>query len=121
MFLVRRQKLRQKQNDRGQEPLGCIIEKCVLPMVGGSLRADDRLCEDLGILLRLCSGGKIIRLRSGNVHIAIDECQQVVAVRAGGVAQVDDGDMFIAIVFLGDGAVVAGEVALGIQSQKADT
>ena len=121
MLLVRRQKLRQKQNDGGQEPLGRIIEECILSMVGVSLRADDRLCEDLGILLRFSSGTKIIRLRSGNVHIAVDECQQVVAIRAGGVAQVNDGDMFISIVFLGDGAVVTGKVALGIQSQKADT
>ena len=90
-------------------------------MVGVPLRADDRLCKDLGILLRLCSGGKIIRLRSGNVHIVVDECQQVVAIRAGGVAQVNDGDMFVAIILLSDGTVVAGEVAFGIQRQEADT
>ena len=88
-------------------------------MVGVPLRAYDGLGKDLGILLRLCAGREIIRLFSGNVHIAVDERQQIVTVRAGGIAQIDDGDMLIAVILFGDRAVVAGEITLGIECQKA--
>ena len=55
----------------------------------------------------------------GDVHIAVDKRQQIVAIRAGGVAQVYNGDMLIAVILFGNRAVVAGEITLGIQSQKA--
>ena len=88
-------------------------------MVGVSLRADDGLGEDLGVLLRLCAGSEVVRLFSGDVHIAVDEHQQIVAVRAGRITQIDDGDMLIAVILFGNRAVVAGEITFGIQRQKA--
>ena len=88
-------------------------------MVGVSLRADDGFGEDLGVLFGFGAGSEVIRLFSGDVHIAVDERQQIVAVRAGGVAQVYNGDMLIAVILFGNRAVVAGEVTLGIQRQKA--
>ena len=88
-------------------------------MVGVSLRADDGFGEDLGVLFGFGAGSEVIRLFSGDVHIAVDERQQIVAVRAGGVAQIDDGDMLVAVILFGNRAVVAGEITLGIQSQKA--
>lgn len=56
---------------------------------------------------------------SGDVHIAVDERQQIVAVRAGRITQIDDGDMLIAVILFGNRAVVAGEITFGIQRQKA--
>ena len=88
-------------------------------MVRVSLRAYDGLGKNLGILLRLCAGGEVVRLFSGDVHIAVDERQQVVAVREGGVAQIDDGNMLITVILFGNRAVVTGEITLGIQRQKA--
>ena len=119
VLLVRRQKLC-KQQDRGrQQALRRIVEEGVLPVVGVSLWADDGLGKDLGVLFGFGAGSEVIRLFSGDVHIAVDERQQIVAVRAGGVAQVYNGDMLIAVVLFGDRAVVAGEITLGIQRQKA--
>ena len=121
VLLIRRQKLR-KQQDRGrQQALRRIVEEGVLPVVRVSLRADDGLGEDLGVLFGFGAGSEVIRLFSGDVHIAVDERQQVVAVRAGGVAQVYNGDMLVVVILFCNRAVVAGEVALGIQRQKAHT
>jgi len=44
--------------------------------------------------------------------------EQVIAVRAGGVSQIDDGHM-VAVVFLGDAAIVAVEVAFGVRGDEA--
>ena len=49
-------------------------------MVGVSLRADDGLGEDLGVLFGFGADSEVIRLFSGDVHIAVDERQQIVAV-----------------------------------------
>ena len=87
-------------------------------MVGVPLRADNGLGEDLGVLFGFGAGSEIVRLFSGDVHIAVDERQQIVAVRSGGVAQIDDGDMLVAVILFGNRAVVAGEITLGIQRQK---
>ena len=79
-------------------------------MVGVSLRADDGLGEDLGVLFGFGADSEVIRLFSGDVHIAVDERQKIVAVRAGGVAQIYNGDMLIAVILFGNRAVVAGEI-----------
>ena len=118
VLLVRRQKLR-KQQDRGrQQALRRIVEEGVLSVVGVSLRADDGLGEDLGVLFGFGAGSEVIRLFSGYVHITVDERQQIVAVRAGGVAQVYNGDILVAVIFFGNRAVVTGKITLGIQRQK---
>ena len=119
VFLIRRQKLR-KQQDRGrQQALRRIVEEGVLPVVRVSLWADDGLGEDLGVLFGFGAGSEVVRLFSGDVHIAVDEHQQIVAVRAGRITQIDDGDMLIAVILFGNRAVVAGEITFGIQRQKA--
>ena len=119
VLLIRRQKLRKQQDRGGQQALRRIVEEGVLPVVGVPLRADDGLGEDLGVLFGFGAGSEIIRLFSGDVHIAVDERQQIVAVRAGGVTQVYNGDMLIAVILFGNRAVVAGKITFGIQSQKA--
>ena len=121
VLLIRRQKLR-KQQDRGrQQALRRIVEEGVLSVVGVSLRADDGFGEDLGVLFGFGAGSEVIRLFSGDVHIAVDERQKIVAVRACWISQVDDGDMLVAVILFGNRSVVAGEVTLGIQCQKAHT
>ena len=79
-------------------------------MVRITLWADDGLGEDLGILLGAGPGSKVVRLGTGDVHVAVDECQQVIAVRASGISQVDDGDILVAVILPSDGSVVAGKI-----------
>ena len=46
---------------------------------------------------------------SGQIHVAVDEGQKIVAIRSCWIPQVDHGDL-IAIIFAGHSAVVSGEV-----------
>ena len=55
---------------------------------------------------------------SGQIHVAVDEGQKIVAIRSRWIPQVDHGDL-IAIMFAGHSAVVSGEVPFGIQGQIA--
>ena len=78
---------------------------------------DDGLGKDLGVLFRLRPRRNILCVLSRHVHIPVDQCQQIAAVGAGGVSQVDDRHM-VAVIFLGYGAIVSGQIAFGIQRQK---
>ena len=114
-----RQKLGKEQNGRREQTFCRIVEEGVLSVVGGiALGVDNGLGEDLGVFFRLGSGGKVVRLLSGDVHIAVDQSQQIIAVRAGGVSQVDHRHI-VAVVFLRNRAIVSGQVALGVQCQEA--
>ena len=113
--LLRRQKLRQQKDHRGQEALGGVIKKRVLPAIGTvSIRTDDRLGEDLGILLRLGFCGNIFRIFHRDIHVLIDQGEEVVTVRPCGVAQIDHRHLIAVAVFC-DGSIVPGEVPLRIQ------
>ena len=80
-FLVRGQVLRQKQNHSGEQALSGVIEEGVLSVLRGiSIRIDDGLSEDLGILLRLGAGGNVFRILPADIHVVIDESQQIVSV-----------------------------------------
>jgi len=85
---------------------------------GVAVRVHDGLGQNLRVLFRPRPGRKVCRVRPADVHVAVDEREQIVAVRAGRVAQIDYGHM-VAVVIFCDGAVVAGEIALGIQRQEA--
>ena len=50
-----------------------------------------------------------------DVHVAVDERQQIAPVRARRVAKIDHGNV-VAVAFFCDCAVISCEVALGIQS-----
>ena len=116
---LRRQKLRQQKDYRGQEALGGVIKKRVLPAIGAvSIGADDRLGEYLRILLRLGFCCNIPGIFHRDIHVLIDQGEEVVAVRPCGVAQIDHRHL-IPIALRGNGSIVPGEVPLRIQRQKA--
>ena len=109
-----RQILCQQKHNRCQQSLGRVVKECVLPVVGSvSLRVDDGLGKDFGVLFRLGSCGEIARVLPAYVHVVVDERQEVVPVGAGGVSQIDHRHL-IAVVFDGDGPIVPGQVSFGV-------
>ena len=117
-ILVRGQILRQQQDHSGEQALGRVIEKGVLTVLGCiPIRVDDGLGEDLGVLLCLGTGRQILLILTTDVHIVVDERQQIVSVRSCGVPQVNDRHL-IAVVLRGDGPVIPCQISFSIQSQK---
>ena len=61
MLLIRRQKLRQHQNDRSEQPLRRIIEKGILSAVAViAIGVDNGFGENLSVLLRLSSSRQVL-------------------------------------------------------------
>ncbi len=119
MVFVGRQELGQHQDDRGEQTFGGIVEEGVLTTVAViAVRVDNGLGQYLSVFFCFCASRQIPRLLSGNVHVSVDQCQQIVAIRAGGISQVDDGDI-VPIALLGNGTVIPGQVALAVQRQPA--
>ena len=119
MVFVGRQELSQHQDDRGEQTFGGIVEEGVLPTVAViAVRVDNGLGQDLGVFFCFCAGRQIPRLLSGDIHVPVDQRQQIVAIRAGGITQVDNRDI-VPIALLGDGSVIPGKVALAVQRQPA--
>ena len=113
-----RHEFRQQQHNGRQQSLGAVIEVGVITVLGGvTVRADDGLGKDLGVLLRPGPRRQVGRICSRNIHVVIHQRQKVEAVRAGGIPQVDDGYP-VAIVPGGDGAVIPRQVSFGVQRQK---
>ncbi len=81
---------------------------------------DEGFGDDLGVLFCLGFCREIFIVGAVFVHIGVDEVQQIVAVRPGGIAQIDHGHLVVVVV-TGDGAIIAEEIALGIGCQKAHT
>ena len=114
ILFVGRQELGQHQNDRSQQTFCGIVEECVLASATViAVRVDDGLGQDLGILFCLSTGCQILRVVSGDVHVAVDQCQQIVAVRPGRVTQVDDRHI-VPIALFRNRSIVTGEVALTV-------
>ena len=114
-----REILREHQHDRREQALGGVIEKRVLPVLGRvAVGVDDGLGKQLRVLLRLCAVRKVVRVCPRLIHVGVDERQQVVAIRARGIAEVDHGDV-VAVVRLCHRAIVAREVALGVEREEA--
>ena len=81
MLFIRRQKLRQHQNDRSEQALRRIIEKGILSAIAViTIRIDNGFGKDLGVFLRLGSSRQVLGIFSCDIHVAVDQCQQVVAV-----------------------------------------
>ena len=81
MVFIGRQELGQHQDDRGEKPFRRIVEESVLTAVAViAVRVDNGLGQDFGVFLGLGPGCKIVRVTPGNVHIPVDQRQQIVAV-----------------------------------------
>ena len=119
LFFCWRKVLGEEQDRRRQYTLGRLIKVRVLPIdafVPGWI--DDRIGKYLGILLGLCSGFQVIRVRNSKVHVAVDEREQIVAIAACGISQVNDRHL-IAVILGRDRAVVACEVTLAVEGEEA--
>ena len=111
--------LRQQKHNGSQQTFRTVVEEGILAVLCSvAVRVDDSLGEDLGVFLCARSGSEVLRMLARNIHVVIHQRQEIEAVRAGWVTQVDDGNP-VAIVPGGDGAVVARQVPLGIQRQIA--
>lgn len=81
MVFIGRQELGQHQDDRGEKPFRRIVEESVLAAVAViAVWIDDGLGQDFGVFLGLGPGRKIVRVITGNVHIPVDQRQQIVTV-----------------------------------------
>ena len=66
---------------------GGIVEEGVLTTVAViAVRVDNGLGQYLSVFFCFCASRQIPRLLSGNVHVSVDQCQQIVAIRAGGIS-----------------------------------
>ena len=112
------QVFRHQQEHGGKQALGRVVEVGVLPVLGAVPGGIDQgLGEDLGILLRLGLGRQIFGVSLVDVHILVDQVEQIIAVRAGRVAQIQHGDLK-AVALLGDPRIVAEQVALGVRAEE---
>ena len=81
MLLIRRKKLRQHQDDRGEQSLRRIIEKGVLSAIAViAIGVDNGFGKDLGVFLRLGSSRQVLGILSCDIHVAVDQCQQIIAI-----------------------------------------
>ena len=111
--------LRQQKHNGSQKSFCTVIEESILTVLCSvAVRVDDGLGEDLGVFLCARSGSEVLRMHARNIHVVIHQRQEIEAVRAGWVAQVDDGYL-VAVIPGGDGTVVACQIPLGIQRQIA--
>ena len=85
-----------------------------------TVAGDDGLCGDFGIPLSFRFQSEVIGILHVGIHIAVDQLQIVVAVRACGIAQIQYGN-FEAIVIFGDTCVVAEQIALGVGAEETHT
>ena len=114
-----RGELRQQEHNGSQKSLSAVVEESILTVLCSvAVRVDNGLGKDLGVFLCARSGSEVLRMLARNIHVVIHQRQEIEAVRAGWVAQVDDGDL-VAVIPGGDGTVVARQVSLGVQRQIA--
>ena len=119
VYLLRRQKLRQQKDHRGQEAFSGIIEKCVLSAAGAiSIWTDDRLGKYFRIFLRLCFCRYVFGIFHRNIHVLIDQGEKIVTIRPHGIPQINHRHL-IPIAFRSNVSIVPREVALRIQGQEA--
>ena len=87
---VRRNELGQRHDHGCQHTLRCVIEVRVLPAILlVATRINNGLGQDLCVLFRRSPRLQVVRMFAGHVHVAVDQRQQVVAIRARWIAQID--------------------------------
>ena len=111
--------LRQQKHNGSQQTFRTIVEESILAVLCSvAVRVDNGLGEDLGVFLCARSGSEVLRMLARNIHVVIHQRQEIEAVRAGWVAQVNDGYL-VAVIPGGNGSIVACQIPLGIQRQIA--
>ena len=108
-----RAEFRHQQDRRRQQSFRRVVKKCVLTEVPVAAGGDDRLRNDLRVLLSLRLVRQIARFRKPEIHVLVDEVQEVVSVGARGIAQVDHGNL-VAVILLRDLPVGAVQITLGV-------
>ena len=118
MPLRGRAEFRHQQDGGGEQSLGGVVEKLVLPEVLAVHPCrDDGLGDDFGVPLGLGLVEQSVRVLPVSVHVLVHQVQQVEAIRLCGVAQVDD-PYTVAVALLGDPAVIPHHVALGVRGEE---
>ena len=113
-----RAEFRHQQDGGGEQSLGGVVEKLVLPEVlAVHPRRDDGLRDDFGVSFRLGLEQECVRVLPVSVHVLVHQVQQVEPVAAGGIAQVND-PYPVAVALLGDPAVIPHHVALGVRGEE---
>ena len=111
-------KLRNEQDDRCHQPFGSVIKESVLSVSGGiAVSVDECLGNDFCIFFRPCFQSNIIGIFLAGVHIFVDEMQQVVPVRLGGIPQINDCHV-VMIILLRNPSIIPIKVTLGIGRQE---
>ena len=91
LVFARRQILGQQQRDRGHQALGRFVEIAVLPVLSSVARGvDNGFGQDLGVLLCRCRIVYRVRKFPEQIHVVIDQGQQIVSIRMHRIPQVDD-------------------------------
>jgi len=73
--------LGKQKNDRREKSFGCIIEERILSAVLLiAARIDDGFGEDLRVFFRLRPRRKVVRMLPRDVHVSVDERQQIAPV-----------------------------------------
>ena len=113
------QVLGHQQEHGSQKALGGIVEKSILPILGAVAAAgvDEGLGEDLGVFLCLGLCRQVFGVGFIDIHVLVDQMKQVVAVRAGGITQIQHGDL-VSVAVLGNTGIIAEQVALGIRAEE---
>ena len=113
-----RAELRHQQDGGGEQALGGVIEKLVLPeILPVHPRRDDGLGDDLGVPLGLGLVEQIVRVLLEQIHVFVHQVKKIESIAAGGIAQVDDPHP-VAVAFLGDPAVIAHHVAFCVRGEE---
>ena len=99
-----RQVLRQQQGHGGEHALRRIIKILILREIL-PVGVDDGLGQNFGVLLRLGPGRQVGGLPPAHVHVVVDQSEQVVAIRAGGVAEIHHRHL-VAIAVPGNATII---------------
>ena len=113
-----RTKFCDQQNDRCQQTLCRLVEKCILPHVRNiTVRRDYRLggnfCELFGLRLVFQLVFSLI-----HIHVLVHKIKHIIAAAAGWVAEIDNRNL-VAVIFLGDSGSGTVEIALAVGGDKA--
>ena len=79
------------QQDYGcQQPFRRIIKKCILPIAAGrrTIRTDDGSRSNLSVFYRFRFCCKIVVILQVFIHVLVDQCQNVISIRAGRISQI---------------------------------